>query len=354
MELIFLNEQTLEIVDYAYCTDDYEIVLDALIPQKSKFTVTKQSLNVEISDLLVVRDGGYFYVGIITSMSAEDNNTTKIESMDFLSILDVDVPLPTSFEGNVASFLVQLINQNYKTNSDSYQNISYLDPVIEVNKPVNLTFEADAKDNILDLIEDFNKTLGIRVCYELVLENGRFSKLRLKIVESNIGIRIKSDLGTITDLVVNDINENSLNKVIYVAKSDNEEHHDTVVYYLQTDGTVTTNNVLALRYPKVKFKYEFYSDKDYPNLETKASKALIDSSLKHNITFNFSFFTNKIEGLSDLKLGTFVEFLSKDKVYETLVTKMVYKKTLKTAEITLGEYRVSLTDKIKLLDRRKN
>ena len=109
---------------------------------------------------------------------------------------------------------------------------------------------------------------------------------------------MKSDLGTITDLVVNDINENSLNKIIYVAKTDNEEHHDTVVYYLQTDGTVTTNNVLALRYPKVKFKYEFYSDKDYPNLQTKASKALIDSSLKHSITFNFSFIFSLIFFLS--------------------------------------------------------
>ena len=354
MELIFLNEQTLRIVDYAYCLDDYEIVLDALIPQKSKFTVTKQNLNVEISDLLVVRDNGYFYVGIITSMSAEENNVTKIETMDFLSILDIDVPLPTSFEGNVAEFLVDLINQNYKTNSDTYQNIDYLELIIEVNKTVSLTFEENAKDNILDLIEDFSKTLGIRVCYEVVFENGLFSKINLKVVESNIGIKIKNDLGTITNLVVNDINENSLNKVIYVPKTENEEYTDTVIYYLQTDGTVTTDNNLSLRYPKVKFKYEFYSDKDYPTLLTKARKALIDSSLKHSITFNFSFMTNKIEYLCNLKLGTFVEFLSKDKVYETIVTKMVYKKALNTADITLGEYRVSLTDKLKLLDRRKN
>ena len=66
MELIFLNEQSLVVVDHALCTNDYEIILDSLVPQKSKFTVSKQSLNAQIGDLLVVREKGYFYIGIIT------------------------------------------------------------------------------------------------------------------------------------------------------------------------------------------------------------------------------------------------------------------------------------------------
>lgn len=353
MEVIFLNEQNLDVKDHAICTDDFEIVLDALIPQKSKFSVAKHSLNVEISDLLVVRDGGYFYVGIITSISFDNNNLTKIETQDYLSILDVEVPLPQSFTGNLGNFLYRIIEENYKTSTDAYQNISYLDISVEAYKQVTLSYDVDTKENILDLIEEFSKTHGIRVCYDIVIENGKFSKIKLRIVESDIGIKIKAGLGIITDLVVNDINENSLNKVIFLPKSDNEQYHGTVIYYLQTNGTITTESVLALRFPKVKFKYEYYSDKDYPNLLTKATKLLIDSSLKHNITFNFSFFKNKIDYLSDLKIGTFVEFLSNDKVYETIVTKMVYKGTLNVAEITLGEYRVSLTDKLKLLDRRK-
>ena len=51
MQLIFLNEQDLSVLDYAYATDDFDIILDALIPQKSKFTVNKQSLKAKIGDL---------------------------------------------------------------------------------------------------------------------------------------------------------------------------------------------------------------------------------------------------------------------------------------------------------------
>ena len=36
MHLIFLNEQNFEVIDHAYATDDFDIILDALIPQKSK------------------------------------------------------------------------------------------------------------------------------------------------------------------------------------------------------------------------------------------------------------------------------------------------------------------------------
>jgi len=32
MQLIFLSEQDLSILDYGYATDEYEIVLDALVP----------------------------------------------------------------------------------------------------------------------------------------------------------------------------------------------------------------------------------------------------------------------------------------------------------------------------------
>ena len=99
-------------------------------------------------------------------------------------------------------------------------------------------------------------------------------------------------------------------------------------------------------------KYEFYSDKDYSSLLTKATKALVDSSLEHNITFNFSFITNKVETLNELKCGAIVRFITESKTYETIVSKMEFKGTFNIAKVTLGEYRLSLTDKLKLFDRR--
>ena len=99
-------------------------------------------------------------------------------------------------------------------------------------------------------------------------------------------------------------------------------------------------------------KYEFYGDKDYDSLLTKATKALVDSSLEHTITFSFSFITNKIEALKDLKVGAIVVFITENKTYETIVSKVEFKGTFNIAKITLGEYRLSLTDKLKLIDRR--
>ena len=353
MELIFLREQDLQVLDHALCTDAFEIVLDSLVPQKSKFTISKKEINAENSDLLVVRKNNYFYIGIITSIKKEDNGSTKIETKDFLSILDVEVPLPTSFSGNIASFLISRINENFKTSGDSYQNMSYLLVESEVNKQATLSYDADTKMNILDLVEEFSKTYGVRLAYEMVVTEGVFTNIKIKVVEAKIGITLRDTLGSVSKLVINDINENSLNKVVFLPKSDNTTYRSRITYYLQLDGTISRTNTLSKRNPKVKFKYEYYGDNDYPNLLTKATKLLIDSSLKHSITFNFSFQTNKVENLNNLNIGTFVEFVSKDKVYETLVTKLKYKGSFSLAEITLGEYRDSLTDKLKLIDRRK-
>ena len=352
MQLIFLSEQDLSVLDHGYASDDFEIILDALVPQKSSFTVNKKSLNASIGDLLVVKDNGYPYIGIITSIEQDDKQRTKVKTSDYLSLLDVEVPLPTSFSGNAAQFIVNLIRSTFKYSGDAYQNVSYLETSVEVVKSCSLTYEADTKENILDLVEEFSKTYGIRLEYEMAIASGKFSKIRIKVVPSKIGISMKSDLGTISGLSINDTNEISLNKVVYIPKSENTTHTDTKTYYLSSEGTVITTSTALTRIPKVKVKYEFYGDKDYDSLLTKATKALIDSSLEHSITFNFSFAANRIEPLSNLKVGAIVMFITKTKTYETIVSKMEFKGTFNTAKVTLGEFRLSLTDKLKLFDRR--
>ncbi len=352
MEVIFLSEQTLEVLDHGYATNDFEIILDALVPQKSKFTINKQSLNASIGDLLVIRNNGYPYVGIITSIKTDDKLQTKVETKDYLSIFDIDVPLPTSFSGNISQFIVDLIKYAYKYSGDSYQNISYLETSVEAVKTCSLTYEADTKENILNLVEEFSKTYGVRLEYEMVISNGKFSKIKVKVVPAKVGINMKSNLGTITDLSINDTNEISLNKVVYIPKEENTTYTSLINYYLTSDGRVVRSATDSYRIPKVKVKYEFYSDKDYDSLLSKATKALVDSSLQHSIEFNFSFITNKIEVLNELKVGAIVQFITESKTYETIVSKMVYKGTFNVAKITLGEYRLSLTDKLKLFDRR--
>lgn len=353
MELIFLDEQDLSILDHALCTSDYEIVLDTLIPQKSSFIISKQSLNAENGDLLVVRDKEYCYIGIITSIKKEENGSIKIETKDYLSLFDIEIPLPTAFSGNIASYLITIFTSTFKTCGDSYQNVSYLVFESEVYKEATLSYENNTLMNLLDLVEEFSKTYGIRLSYELIVKDGVFYQIKVKVVEAKLGLILRDNLGSISNLVINDTNENSLNKVVFVPEVENSRHRSKVTYYLYKDGTIGIYNTIIKRYSKVKVKYVYFKDDDYDALLSKATKLLVDSSLNHSITFNFSFVINKIETLQDLKIGTFVELITSEKVYDTLVTKMKFKGSFNIAEITLGEYRGSLTDKLKLIDRRK-
>lgn len=352
MDLIFLSERNLAVLDHAVATDDYEIILDALIPQKSKFVVNKSELKAGAGDYLLIKDKKYFYLGIINSIEDGNNGSLKVTTKDFLSKFDVKVPV-TSFSGNISTFLLGLINSNFRSSSDSKQNLPYLITEVEASKTGSVTYDADATENIMDLNEEFAKTYGIRLAYEIVVNNGIFNQIKVKAVSVIKGVKIKSSLGTISNLTIKDANNDSLNKVIYVPKSDNTSHRNTVNYFLLSDGTISTSTSSSKRIVPVSFKYQSYSDKDYDSLLTKATKELIDSSLEHDITFDFAVSINKLEGLKDLSIGTFIEFITPLKTYETLITKVVYKGTFKSAKVTLGEHRVSLTDKLKILDRRK-
>ena len=352
MEVIFLSERNLEVLDYAYATNDFEIILDALVPQKSSFKVNKTSLKAKIGDYLVVKDNNYFYIGIINSIDEDSKGCMKVQTKDFLSKFDVTVPV-TSFYGNISSFLIGLIEAQFKTNSDNSQNLSYLQTEIEYSKTGRLTYDDDKTENIIDLVEEFSKTYGLRLAYELIITNGRITNIKVKVVSVIKGVVLRSDLGTISNLSISDTNESSVNKVIYVPKKENTSHKRTYNYFLYSDGTIGTSATSDKRIVPVNFKYKTYSDKDYDSLETKATSELVDSSLEHSISFEFAYGVNKIQSLKDLTLGAYVEFITPKKTYETLVTKITYKGTFKTAQLVLGEYRVTLTDKLKLLNRKE-
>ena len=54
----------------------------------------------------------------------------------------------------------------------------------------------------------------------------------------------------------------------------------------------------------------------------------------------------------DLNVGDFIEFITPNKTYQTMVTQFIFKNNLTQVGVTLGEYRIKLTDKIKLLSRK--
>ena len=94
MELVFLNKTDLSVLDYGYVEKDFQLVIDSVIPQKSNFNVNKIGINAEVGDLVIVKESSINYIGIILSIQVdEQKGISKVQTNDFISILDIKVKL---------------------------------------------------------------------------------------------------------------------------------------------------------------------------------------------------------------------------------------------------------------------
>src|SRR5690606_19074277 len=98
-----------------------------------------------------------------------------------------------------------------------------------------LTFDKDKIITIYELLDLVFKMYGIMLKYNVVIEYGKFTGLELRIVSTTSGIRIKADNIFLEELVINDSNKESINKVVYKPKTDNLFFKHDVTYYMLTD-----------------------------------------------------------------------------------------------------------------------
>lgn len=352
MEVIFLKRSDLTVLDYGFVDKDFQILIDSVIPQKSTFTINKRDINASVGDLLIIKKD-INYIGIINSLVADkEKYVTKVTTSDFISILDIKVKL-TSYSGNISVYLTNLITKAYINSGDSYQNLKYLSIARDYASATgNLTYEADTIDSISSVVATLNKAYSIGITYTLKYDNGVISGIELHIKECTRGMVLKSNFKGITDLVISDSNEQSTNKVIFEPSDENVTYRKTISYYLLTDGTISTNTSDSKRYLSVSSTTKVYKDADYASLSTTAQSEMLSSSLEHSITFNLMMNNKVAVPFVDLNVGDFIEFITPTKTYETMVTQIIFKNNLYQAGITLGEYRVSLTDKLKLLSKK--
>lgn len=352
MEVIFLKRSDLKVLDYGFVNSEYQIIIDSVIPQKSTFTVNKININASVGDLFVIKKE-VNYIGIIDSLVVDKEKcVTKVITSDFISILDIKVKL-TSYSGNLSIYLTDLIKNAFINSGDSFQNLSYLTIARDyVSASGCLTFETDTIDSITSIVSTLNKAYSIDITYNLVFDAGRISGIELHVKECTKGLVLKSTFTGITDLVISDSNEQSTNKVIFIPIDENASYKSTVCYYLLTDGTISTDANNAKRITSVSSVTKTYKDAAYGSLATTAQSEMLASSLEHSISFNLRMNNLVAVPFVDLNVGDFIEFITPTKIYETMVTQIIFKNNLYQASITLGEYRVSLTDKLKLLSRK--
>lgn len=351
MELIILDHLDFTYKDHAFVDNDFEVVHDIVITQKSHFKINKNNLRVAIGDYVFIKEGsGYF--GIVENIEDEKTHL-YISSVDFKELFQVEV-LVESFNGNVAAYLEEIIRRTFLQNSDRNQNLNYLSISVETTKLGSFIFDADRVMTIYELLELANKMYGVYIKHEVVFNNGSFSGVLIRIVNVTRGLKIKADNLILEDLIINDSSKESTNKAIYYPKKSNLYFKDTVIYYLLTDGTITKDNNSQLRYPKVISKVETYSDNDYLDLDTKVKSVLSVDKTDHQISFMIQKKNHSFDVFRTLDIGDFVEFIYNGKRYDSLVTGIKYVNTFEVATITLGEYRLKLTEKIQILSKNVN
>lgn len=350
MELIFLDRTTLTYQDHGFVDNDFEMVMDIVVNQKSNFMVNKTNIQSSIGDIVVLKENDYSYLGVIETMEVTDEIKTKVQANDFKEIFNVKVPI-SSFSGDICQFLKSTIEKYFITSNDRFQNLSYLKVIQKISVQGELNFDADKLMAITELIELIHKTFGINLKYQVEFLRGRFAGIVIMIDSVSTGVRLKNHLSCISDVVISDSKEQMTNKVIFYPKRDNATYRSIISYYLLKNGKITTNSRDEERYSNVSFTCEFYSDEDYKNLSTKAMSLLSSTNLDHSITFAMTMDNSVMIPLKTIYLGDYIEFITSNKTYHTVITQLKFKNDFTKCFVTLGEFRTKLTDKIKLLQK---
>lgn len=353
MQLIFLDRNTLQYKDYGFVDKSFEFNLDLVIIQKSSFLINKGILNASIGDIVILKDAPISFIGIVERLELADKHQMTVNVLDFREIFSIDVPVH-SFSGDLASYLESLLIQHFKTSSDTLQNLSYLTVIKDANMQGDLVFEPDKILSLASIMELITKTYGLRLSTEATYLRGRVTGINFRISEVNRGIKLKSNYQAIQDLVINDSSSQMINKINYHPKFENITYRSIITYYLLSNGEISIDGNHPLRFKSVRPKTAFYTDADYPTLLTKARSEMISSKLDHNISFSIRTENDVVRPMQNVQLGDFVEFRKDDQIYDSVVTSIKFKDGFHQAMVTLGEYRIKLTEKIQLLSKSVN
>jgi hypothetical protein len=353
MQLVFLDRLNLAYKDYGYVDKDFEIALDLVIIQKSLFTINKSKLNVSVGDIVILKDAPIHYIGIVERLEVADKHRTTVHVLDFKEMFSIDIPVE-SYTGDLSLYLENMLVGNFKQSNDPLQNLSYL--TIERGSSVQgeLSFDLDKIMSLASVMELITKSYGLRLTTEAVYLRGRVTGIIFRIGEVQRGIKLKNNFQAIQDLVVNDSSSQMVNKLTYYPKIENVLFKNTLVYYLLTNGELTQDIHHPHRYKSVKPKAFYYTDNDYPTLLTKARSEMIASKLDHNITFTIKSDNDVFQPMKNIELGDFVEFVNNEQTYDSVVTSIKFSQGFHKAMVTLGEYRIKLTEKIQLLNKSVN
>lgn len=348
MQLLFLNRHTLQYKDNAYVSTEYEIVLDMVLIKHSSFKVNKTNILCDVGDIVVCKTGVFSYIGILETIEKNDDQTTLIKTLDFKDIFSIDVPV-SSFQGDLVDFLYQLIIKHFKTNSDDLQNLVYLSVIKNTSVFGIIDYESNSITSMSKIFEYLSKNYSIGYKTKVLYLRGRITGIEFLIDKVDKGITLKSKHTSLLNVKTNDSTSQVTNKAIFYPRDDNETYQNIRTFYLLKNGEVTEDGLSDKRYEQVVLKSAIYTDKDFETLTLKAQALMTQSRLDHNITFTIDMNNKIIAPFKNINLGDYISFIHHGKSYDSLLTAIQFKNSIKYASMTLGEYRGKITEKIQLL-----
>ncbi|MCL2521250.1 MAG: hypothetical protein FWE36_00145 [Erysipelotrichales bacterium] len=345
--LIFCKQSFLQKGVYDL-SDDYSIILDTVTGQNSHFVINATSVASVIGDILILHERRFFYIGVITGIDHTSVGLVRINTEDFVSSLNFDIRKVTR-SGNIAEHLLNLISNEFIRNVDNLQNKPFLRIFTESMVEGEMIELDEGIESFLDFYQRVNKRFGIRLEARLGIVAGVITHIRIVAVNIRRALVLKSNFPAIRELAVSEDNKGRLNKVTFLPSVENNTMRLTRTFFLLTDNTVTNNVNHSLRYEYVIENKYIYRDDDVPNLMTMAETELITEDYLHNISFKIYMGNISFEPLSNVRLGDQITFIHEDKVYKTLVTRFEFSGTLLDCFVSLGEHRLKLTEKLKIL-----
>lgn len=349
MRLIFLDRSSLRYKDYAIVSSDFDLIIDSVVTQKSNFTVNKDSINAVVGDIAVLKEESISFIGIVESLTLNEDKTMQVQLVDFKDIFDVEIPID-SFEGNLCEFLKDKIMEVFISSDDTLQNLKYLKVNANDDVEGSISYGDDSLVKITDLIELLSKNYGIIVTFRTEFNRGRFESIVININRNDNSTSLRNDIKAISNLEIKESSKDIVNKCVFYPKKENKAHKTIEAFYLLTSGEITKNKDDKNRYQAVSFKTSYYSDNEYDSLMGKARSEMSSESSDHQITFDLDSKSFTYKPLSNLFLGTNITFHNNGRIYNTALTQIRYKGNFSVCSLTLGEQRNSLTDRIKIMN----
>lgn len=325
--------------------ESYEIVLDTVINNESTFIINSDIGNTFQEDIAIVHERSFFYIGIVKKISSEGLKT-KINTVHFNNVLDTQYLTVNYPLGNLGEHLKAIITNNLISNSDSAQNMSFLYVRNESTAVGAISVTKPEVKTISQLISELNAAHGLRVETRLGIVQGEITHLKMVIRDEVTTLKLRYDLAMLRNLSINEDGSSPVNKVILYG-----ENLPTISYYLLMDGTVSMNANHELRIRPVKYAYISYQSGDDPLVVAK--KELVKDKFLHAITFDITMDNNILVPFRNIALGDQIEFITNGKSIRSILSQIRFKNTLKECSVILGEHRMKLTEKMKLMEKRK-